>query len=95
MNCTAFDIIESLGDELDITSNAAITPYKAYFTEEAYKMVKDAKEYIYIKDGQEYVKVFDNHVIPFIIQMRVAGIDNSIPNSQPHCGCRREIDKHL
>lgn len=95
MNCTAFGIIESLGEELDITTDATITPYKAYFTERACKIVKEAEECIYIKDGQEYVKVFNNYVIPFIIHIRIAGIDNNIPESQPYCGCRREIDQHL
>lgn len=78
-NCTAFDIIEDLGNEFDITWQAAETKWKGYF---------------YTKDGQEYVKVFDNHVIPFIIHMRVAGIDNEIPEAMPLAlGCRREIDE--
>jgi len=89
-NYTASEIIESLGDELDITANATKTPYKAYFTRWAYDTVRNSpKGYIYTKGDHEYVKVWDNHVIPFIIHMRIAGIDDSMTEI---LGCRREKD---
>jgi hypothetical protein len=94
-NCTAFDIIDDLGNELDITWKATEIKWKAYFTQRAYDKVKSERgDYFYMKDGQEYVKVFDNHRIPFIIHMRVAGMDNTIPEEMPYAlGCRREIDE--
>jgi len=86
---TAFDIIEALGEELDLVHEADKIRWNAYFSQWAYDLVKQSPEnYIYEEDGDEYVKVFDNHRIPFIIHMRIAGIDNSIPD-RPDLGCRR------
>lgn len=90
---TAFDVIEALGEELDLISDADKIHWKAYFAQWAYDLVRQSPEnYIYEKDGEEYVKVFDNHVIPFIIHMRIAGIDNSIP-ARPDLGCRRVAEE--
>jgi hypothetical protein len=93
-NCTASDIIDELGEDMDFMFDPMSVNWKAFFTERAYQMIKnDPGGYIYENGGHEYVKVFDNHTIPFIIHMRIAGIDNSIPEQIPFSlGCRREID---
>ena len=92
---TAYDIIDDLGMEMDLMENPMGVKWRAFFTQEAYDIVKNAPQgYIYEKDGQEYVKVWENEVIPFIIDMRVAGIDNSIPEQDAYSPwCRREIDE--
>jgi hypothetical protein len=91
---TAFDIIEALGEELDIIRDADKMRLKAYFAQWAYDLVKQSPEhYIYEKDGTEYVKVFDNYRIPFIVHMRIAGIDNTIPD-RPDMGCRRVVEEN-
>jgi len=93
-NCSAYNIIDELGEGMDFYEYPQQWNWKAYFTQQAYDKVKgDPEGYIYEKDGHEYVKVWDNHTIPFIIHMRIAGIDNSIPDVEPYClGCRREVD---
>lgn len=91
--CTAFDIVECLGEELDITANATTTKWKAYLARWAYEVLQQSpKNYLYQKDGQEYVKVFDNHRIPFILHMRIAAIDDDLVAGEC-CGCRRAIDE--
>lgn len=93
MNYTASDIIENPGQEMDLMHEPMAIKWKAYFTQRAYDIVeKDSHGYLYMKDGKEYVKVFENQRIPFIIDMRVAGIDNAIPEDGWDMGCRREID---
>jgi hypothetical protein len=94
-NCTADEIIDVLGEEMDFMEDPQAVKWKAYFTQQAYDKVKnDPDNYIYEVDGVEYVKVWDNHVIPFVIDMRVAGIDNDISKYPPYfIGCRRAIDE--
>lgn len=88
--CTAFDIVECLGEELDLIANATTTKWKAYFARWAYEVLQQSpKNYLYQKDGQEYVKVFDNYRIPFIVHMRIVAIGDDLADA---CGCRREID---
>lgn len=89
---TAFDIIEALGEELDLVRDADKIRWKPYFAQWAYDLVEQSpKNYVYEKDGDEYVKVFDNHRIPFIVHMRIEGIDNTIPD-RPDMGCRRVVE---
>lgn len=90
-NCTAFDIIEDLGQEMDLMHRPQDDKWDACFTQRAYDKVK-AEGYIYEKGGQEYVKVWDNQSYPFIIHMRVAQIDHSIPEEMPYAlGCSRKL----
>jgi hypothetical protein len=92
----AWDIVDELGDGLDLMPNATQVGWAAYFTQEAFDKIKnDPDNYLYIgSDGESYVRVYDNETIPFVIHMRIAGIDNSIHEKKPHSlGCRREIDE--
>ncbi|HEX8550858.1 MAG TPA: hypothetical protein VF681_04820 [Abditibacteriaceae bacterium] len=92
----AFDIIDILGEEMDLMLNPEDVKWKAYFTQRAYDIVKqDPYGYFYVNetDQKEYVRVWENTTVPFTIHMRVAGIDNSLPDEWPYSfGCRREID---
>jgi hypothetical protein len=91
----AWDILDELGKGLDLMTNATELKWCAYFTQEAFDLIKnDPDDYLYLgEDGESYVRVFDNQTIPFIIHMRFAGIDNSITESDPDSlGCRCEID---
>ena len=89
----AFDIIEALGDEMDIMESPEEAAWKAYLTSLAYAKLK-AKGYIYEKDGHEFIKVWDNHNIPFKIHMRLAGIDDKMKEGSPgEFGCRRALDE--
>jgi hypothetical protein len=92
----AWDILDELGDGLDLMLGATQVKWRAWFTDDAYALIKsDPNEHLYLgEDGQTYVRVFDNETIPFIIHMRFAGIDNSIPSKTPYSlGCRCEIDE--
>jgi hypothetical protein len=90
---TAFDVIEALGEELDLIRDAGKIRWQAYFAQWAYDLVRRSPgDYIYEKDEEEYVKVFDNQVIPFVVHLRIAGIDNSIP-VRPDLGCRRVAEE--
>lgn len=102
-NCTAFDIIEDLGEEMDIMHDPLGVKWRCWLHQAAYDKLKadtsltdileltgDEARWIYEKDGEEYVRVFDNDRIPFKIHMRIAGIDNSLTGY----GCRREIDEY-
>lgn len=93
-NCTADEIIDELGEDMDFMLDATTTKWKCYFTQQAYDKVKaDPEECIYKIAGVEYVKVWDNEVIPFVIHMRIAGIDNDLKNYVRYSlGCRRAID---
>jgi hypothetical protein len=92
-NCTAYDIIENLGEEMDLMRAPQMKKWKAFFTQKAYDKVKSAG-YVYEKDGYEYVKVWDNQAISFVIHMRIAGIDNSLREEMPYeLGCRRALDR--
>lgn len=94
-DCDAFEIIELLGLGMDFLADADQVKWKAFFTPKAYDLVQaDSEAYLYSRNGVEYVKVWDNHSIPLIIHMRVAGIGESISASDPPaCGFRREIDR--
>lgn len=92
---SAFDIIDILGWEMDLMYHAQDMKWKAYFTPRAYEIVKaDPESYIYEKDGHEYVKVWDNNYIPFVIHMRIAGIEENMGTDEfaPQIGCRRMLD---
>lgn len=91
-NCTAFDILEELGYELDLMYGARHRKWRCYFTQKAYDKVK-VEGFTYEKEGEEYIVVIHNEVTNFIIHMRFAGIDNAIPEKMPHgLGCRRQLD---
>ena len=90
---TAFDIIEDLGDEMDLMHDPQKSDWKAYLTSLAYAKVK-AAGYIYELGSQEFIKVWDNQTIPFVIHMRLAGIDDTMEEGKPGAyGCRRELEE--
>jgi hypothetical protein len=90
---TAFDIIEDLGNEMDLMNAPQKCAWKAYLTPLAYAKLK-AAGYIYEKGSQEFIKVWDNQSIPFVIHMRLAGIDDTMEDGKPGAyGCRRELEE--
>jgi hypothetical protein len=90
---TAFDIIEYLGNEMDLMNAPQKSAWKAYLTSLAYAKLK-AAGYIYEKGSQEFIKVWDNQSIPFVIHMRLAGIDDAMEEGEPGAyGCRRELEE--
>ena len=95
-NCSAFDILEDLGEELDLVHNAMGVAWRCWLHPDAYAVLKgasDSRDDIYEENGHEYVKVFDNLRIPFVIHMRIAGLDESLPTAYPGgLGNRREVD---
>jgi hypothetical protein len=87
------DIIEGLGDEMDLMKAPQKSAWKAYLTSLAYAKVK-AAGYIYEQGSQEFIKVWDNQNIPFIIHMRLAGIDDTMEEGRPGAyGYRRELEE--
>ncbi|MGB7069253.1 MAG: hypothetical protein WBD22_07140 [Pyrinomonadaceae bacterium] len=98
-NCNGYDLIESLGEELDLVEDAPETIWRCWLHSRAYTILREPREnapggYIYTENGQEYVKVYDNVRIPFVIHMRIAGIDDSLPTAYPDgLGNRVEVDE--
>ena len=83
-NCDAFDIVDELSWELDLLDNPMGVAWKCRLHPEAYEKLKSSVQefggepYIYEENGQEYLRVFDNNNIPFVIHMRIAGIDDQL-----------------
>jgi hypothetical protein len=103
-NCTAFDIIECLGDEIDLMEDPMSVKWRCWLHRQAYDKLRNdtsrtlmglnTPEWIYEKDGVEYVRVWENERLGLHLDMRIAGIDNSLPMSLPGgLGCIREVDK--
>ncbi len=93
-NCTASELIDDLGQDMDFMVDAVSVRWKCYLTPLAYSKIKnDPAEYIYEKDGHEYVKAWENTTIPFIIDIRIAGIEEVLLDKSPNSlGCRCVID---
>lgn len=85
-DCTGFDIIEELGEEMDIVDDPLSVGWRCFLSrgarerllsdrsrEEVLELTGDEANWIYEKDGEEYVRVIDNVSIPFHIHFRIAG----------------------
>ncbi len=105
--CSGLDIIEELGDEMDIMDDPFGVRWRCYLSPRAYQLLKEDRsreeilglsgpdaEWIYEKEGEEYVKVWDNERIPFRIHMRIAGIvGRDRDDADTYIEARREIDR--
>ena len=76
-SCTASDVINDLGEELDITHGALETSWKARLHPLAYEKVRGTQNF-YESDGSKWIKAFDNYRIPFVIHMRLEALDDSL-----------------
>jgi hypothetical protein len=91
--CSAHDIIDDLGEELDLVYRAPQTPWKATLQPLAYEKLR-LGGYLYEAHGHEWIKVYENYRIPFVIHMRFAGFDSALPTTRPlGLGCRRGVDE--
>jgi len=93
-NCTAYELVDELGLGMDFMVNPMETKWKCYLTSTAYRKLKnDPEGYLYASGGIEWVRVWENTTIPFIIHMRLAGIEDDMVEKDPESlGCRAAID---
>lgn len=90
--CSAHDIIDDLDLEFDLMRDATRTSWKATLQPLAHEKLR-ASRYLYQDHGSEWIKVFNNYRIPFVIHLRFAGFDTTLPTRRPlGLGCRTERD---
>lgn len=91
--CSAHDIVEDLDVEFDLMRDATKTPWKATLQPLSLEKLR-ASRFLYAAHGHEWIKVFDNYRIPFVIHLRFAGLDATLPTRRPlGLGCRTERDE--